>query len=131
MTANASWVWLLEDVVVAVHEEHLAEHGGAMGMRDAGLMASALARPRQLAAQGTPDHAGLAAAYGFGFARNRPFVDGNERAAFVAVELFLALNGWTLNATDADGVLTTMALAAGDLSEAEFAGWIRTHSEAR
>ena len=129
--ANESWVWLLQDVVIAVHEEQLAEHGGGMGMRDAGLMESALARPRQLAAYGTPDHADLAAAYGFGLARNHAFVDGNKRTAFVAVELFLALNGWMLAASDADCVLTTMALAAGDLSEADFAEWIRTHSTAR
>ena len=125
---NDEWVWLQTDVVLAVHEEQLAEHGGATGIRDARLMESALARPRNLAVSETPDHADLAAAYGYGLARNHPFIDGNKRTAFVAVELFLALNGWQLDATDAECVLTMLALAAGDMSEADFADWIRRHS---
>ena len=124
-TANASWVWLEEKVVLAVHEEQLAEHGGAQGIRDEGWMQSALARPRHLAAYGEPDVFDLSAAYGFGIARNHPFVDGNKRTAFVAVELFLVLNGFELRAGDADCVLTMLSLAAGDLDEAAFAGWLR------
>ena len=124
-TANASWVWLEEQVVLAVHEEQLAEHGGAQGSRDEGLMQSALARPRHLAAYGEPDVFDLSAAYGFGIARNHPFVDGNKRTAFVAVELFLVLNGFELRASDADCVLTMLSLAAGDLDEAAFADWLR------
>ena len=124
MRQHRAWVWLDPKVLAAVHEEQLAEHGGAPGLRDAGLFASALA---QLAADGEPDAAALAAAYGFGLVRNHPFADGNERTAFVAVELFLALNGLALGADDADCVLTVIALAAGDLSEAEFAAWIRQH----
>jgi death-on-curing protein len=84
--ANVSWRWLQREVILAVHEEQLAEHGGATGVRDEGLMDSAPARPRHLAAYGEPDHADLAAAYGYGLARNHPFIDGNKRTAFVAVE---------------------------------------------
>src|SRR5437667_1459874 len=102
---NDPWVWLDSSVFRAVHEEQLAEHGGAVGLRDAGLLESALARPTQLAAYGNPDVAALAAAYGFGLARNHPFVDGNKRTAFVAVELFLSINGCELAADDADCVL--------------------------
>jgi death on curing protein len=127
MAANQTWVWIDPAVILAVHEEQLAEHGGAAGVRDAGLMDSALARPVNLAAYGDPDVAELAAAYGFGLARNHPFVDGNKRTAFVAVELFLALNGWALGATDADCVLTMLALAAGDIDETTFAAWLRDH----
>lgn len=127
MAANQTWVWIDAAVILAVHEEQLAEHGGGAGVRDAGLMDSALARPVNLAAYGDPDVAELAAAYGFGLARNHPFVDGNKRTAFVAVELFLALNGWALAATDADCVLTMLALAAGDLDEPGFADWLRDH----
>jgi death-on-curing protein len=126
--ANQSWVWIEASVMLAVHEEQLAEHGGASGVRDAGLFESALASPCNLASYDAPDAAALAAAYGFGLARNHPFVDGNKRTAFVAVELFLALNGWDLLADDANCVLTMLSLAAGELSEAEFAAWIRQHS---
>jgi death on curing protein len=114
-------------VVRAVHDEQLAEHGGAPGTRDEGLLESALARPRHLAAYEEPDAAALAAAYGYGIARNHTFVDGNKRTAFVAVELFLAINGLELAADDAACVLTMLAVAAGDLSEDDFAAWIRTH----
>lgn len=127
MSAQQSWVWLDPAVLTAVHEEQLVEHGGAGGVRDAGLFESALARARHLAAYGEADAAALAAAYGYGLARNHPFVDGNKRTAFVAVELFLALNGFDLTADDGDCVLTMLAVAAGELDEAAFAGWIRTH----
>ncbi len=131
MAANEVWVWLDPAVVLAVHEEQLSEHGGGAGVRDAGLLESALARPRNVAAYGEPDVATLAAAYGFGLARNHPFVDGNKRTAFVAVELFLALNGWTLAAGDADCVLAMLRLAAGELEEADFAAWLRQHTQRR
>ena len=117
--------------MLAVHEEQLAEHGGGSGVRDQGLFDSALNRPLNLAAYGDPDVAALAAAYGFGLARNHAFVDGNKRTAFVAVELFLALNGWRLTADDAACVLTMLALAAGDLREDEFAQWLREHIQPR
>jgi death-on-curing protein len=125
MAANESWVWIDPAVVMAVHEEQLAEHGGGTGVRDAGLLESALSRPQQLAHDGQPDVADLAASYPFGLARNHPFVDGNKRTAFVAAELFLALNRFELVADDADCVVTMLALAAGELSEAAFAAWVR------
>ena len=126
---NAAWVWLDLNVLLAVHEEQLAEHGGAAGTRDLGLFESALARPRNLAHYGNPDAADLAAAYGFGIARNHPFIDGNKRTAFVAVELFLALNGLDLVADDVACVLTMLAVASGTLDEAAFATWLRTHTQ--
>ncbi|HSN63219.1 MAG TPA: type II toxin-antitoxin system death-on-curing family toxin [Azonexus sp.] len=121
------WTWIEESVVWAVHEAQLAEHGGSAGVRDPGLLASALARPLNLAAY-DGEAAGLAAAYGFGIARNHPFIDGNKRTAFVCAELFLALNGYQLQAEDANCVSTMLALAAGEISEAEFAAWLRTNS---
>jgi death on curing protein len=129
--SDTGWVWLDADVLRAVHEEQLAEHGGAAGTRDSGLFESALARPRPLAAYGDPDAAALAAAYGFGLARNHPFTDGNKRTAFVATELFLDLNGFELTATDADCVLTLLAVAAGQMDEGAFARWLRQHSRPR
>ena len=124
-TAANPWRWLDAALIHAVHDEQLAEHGGGAGVRDGNLLQSALARPEQLAHYGTPDAADLAASYGFGISRNHPFVDGNKRTAFVAVELFLALNGFELAATDADCVVNMLDLAAGKLPEAEFAQWIR------
>jgi death on curing protein len=126
----SQWTWLEEPVVWAIHEAQLAEHGGSAGVRDAGLLASALARPLNLAAYGEADAAALAAAYGFGVARNHPFIDGNKRTAFVCCELFLTLNGQLLVADDALCVSTMLALAAGELPEADFAAWLRTHSTA-
>ena len=122
------WTWIEEAVVWAGHEAQLAEHGGSAGVRDAGLLASALARPLNLVAYGEPDAAALAAAYGFGIARNHPFIDGNKRTAFVCTELFLVLNGASLSADDANCVATMLALAAGDLAEADFAAWLRSHT---
>ena len=124
--ANPPWRWLSPEVLVAVHAEQLAEHGGAVGVRDEGLFESALARPRQTAAYGQPDAADLAAAYAFGLVRNHPFVDGNKRTAYVAAELFLLLNGWSMTASDESATLTTLALAAGDIDEAAFAGALNT-----
>ncbi len=127
----SAWIWLDAQVMRAVHEEQLAEHGGGSGVRDEGLFESATNRPLHLAHNGEPDAASVAAAYGFGLARNHPFVDGNKRTAFVAVELLLALNGWDLVADDAQCVMTMLALAAGDLSEDEFAQWLREHLQDR
>ncbi len=120
-----AWVWLDQAVMLAVHDEQLAEHGGGAGVRDSGMFESAMNRPVHLAAYGQPDVAELAAAYGFGLARNHPFVDGNKRTAFVAVELFLALNGYELTASDGDCVMTMLGVAAGEMEEAVFADWVR------
>jgi len=122
-------VWIEESVVLALHEEHLAEHGGAVGIRDRGLLESALFRPQNLASYGDPDLAALAAAYGFGIVRNHPFVDGNKRTAFTATELFLALNGQELIADDPSCVVTMLGLAEGSLSEKEFEDWIRANTK--
>lgn len=119
------WQWLDPDVLRAVHAEQLSEHGGAAGTRDEGLFSSALARPQQLASYGQPDVADLAACYAWGIARNHPFVDGNKRTAFVALELFLLINGHELVADDADCVLTMLGVAAGDIDEATLASWVR------
>lgn len=124
-------VWIDRSVIIAVHGQQLAEHGGRAGIRDAGLLDSALMRAKNLAAYGAPDFADLAAAYGFGLAGNHPFIDGNKRTAFVAVELFLAVNGYALMADDADCVLTIESLAAGELEEEAFAAWIRARAAKR
>jgi death-on-curing protein len=125
-----AWLWIVDSVVYAIHEAQLAEHGGIAGLRDEGLLSSALARPRNLAAYADDvDAAMLAAAYAFGIARNHAFLDGNKRTAFVVMELFLDLNGWILNAEDAECISTTLALAAGDLGEKALASWLRDHVE--
>lgn len=122
-----AWVWVDHDVALAIHEEQLAEHGGRVGIRDLGLLESAMARPEHMASYGNPDVAELAAAYGYGIARNHPFVDGNKRTAFVVMELFLALNHCQLQADDVQCTTTMLDVAAGVLEEAAFAQWIRAH----
>jgi death-on-curing protein len=126
-----NWRWVSQEALLLLHDESLAEHGGAPGLRDPGLLESALARPLNLASYGSPDHADLAAAYGVGLAKNHAFIDGNKRAAFLAVGLFLALNGFRLQATQADATLTMLDVAAGTLDELGFAAWIRSHCVAR
>ena len=124
----SDWVWLSPQVLLAAHDEQLAEHGGATGIRDQNLFESALARPQNLAAYGSPDAAALAASYAFGLAKNHPFVDGNKRTALVALESFLVLNGFELTADDAQCVLAILSLASGATSEAALADWVRGHS---
>ncbi len=121
----SAWVWLDRAVLIAAHDEQLAEHGGAAGFRDEGLFDSALARPLNLAAYESPDVSALAASYAVALAKNHPFVDGNKRTAFVAMELFLWLNGRELNAGDAECVLAMLAVAAGEWDEATLAAWLR------
>lgn len=125
------WTWVDKRLLLLLHDESLAEHGGASGLRDEGLLDSALARPQNLLVYESPDYAALAAAYGVGLARNHPFVDGNKRAAFLAIGLFLALNGYRLTATQADATIAMFALAAGELDEATLATWIRQNSQNR
>ena len=123
--------WLVEEVVIAVHAEQIAEHGGSNGLRDRGLLTSALARPQNLAAYGTPTVFDLAAAYAFGIVQDHPFIDGNKRTGFLAAYVFLTLNGWKLIASEASAVEAVLALASGGMSEAEFAGWLKAYSVRR
>ncbi len=124
------WTWVTVAVAKAIHAEQLAEHGGGEGVRDEALLESALVRPRNLAGNGTPDVAALAAAYAYSIAHNHPFVDGNKRTSAVVSEAFLTLNGCRLAATDAELVVAFIALAAGELSEEELVDWFRTHLSA-
>ncbi|MBY0509188.1 MAG: type II toxin-antitoxin system death-on-curing family toxin [Rhodospirillaceae bacterium] len=122
-----TWQWIAEEVILAIHGEQLAEHGGPDGVRDRGLLQSALARPQNVVGykNSSPDAADLAACYGFGIVRNHPFVDGNKRVALVVVELFLALNGFDLIAEDASCVTAVLGLADGSISEEAFSAWLR------
>ena len=124
------FVWINRHALLLLHGESLVLHGGAPGIRDAGLLDSALSRPVNLAAYSSPDIFDCAAAYAyaFGLTKNHPFIDGNKRAGFLGAGMFLRLNGHRLAATQQDATLTMLALAAGEISEAEFAAWLRTHS---
>lgn len=126
-----SWRWTDRHALWLLHGESLAQHGGLAGLRDEGLLDSALARLQNLAVYGEPDAAALAAAYGVGLAKNHPFVDGNKRAAFLSVGLFLFLNGYRLTATPADATLAMFSVAAGEMDETDFANWLRAHMAPR
>ncbi|HXA71184.1 MAG TPA: type II toxin-antitoxin system death-on-curing family toxin [Stellaceae bacterium] len=119
------YTWVDSDVVLAIHEEQLAEHGGADGVRDMGLLESALARPQNLLAYGSPDVADLAAAYAAGIARNHPFIDGNKRTAWVVAETFVELNGSEIAADDAGAYEVMLSLAEGRIDESAFGAWMR------
>lgn len=123
--------WLPKQLILAVHNRQLAEHGGGAGVRDEGLLESALARPQNLFTYGESDVAALAGAYAFGIAKNHPFIDGNKRTAFVACELFLAANGYDLAASDEECLAMMLGLAASEIDEAEFAAWLRENVQAR
>jgi death-on-curing protein len=123
-------VWIEFDVVLAIHDEQLAEHGGQTGVRDPGLLESALGRPRNQFAYGEPSITRLAASCAFGISRNHPFLDGNKRTSLVVAELFLELNGYGLTASDVQCVTTFLQLAAGDLTEDQLAEWISANSAA-
>ena len=118
-------VWLDAADAIAIHDRQLSEHGGGAGVRDHGLLESALGRPINRWAYGEDDKASLAAAYAFGIARNHPFLDGNKRTAWVLARLFLTLNGTQLNFGPEDAIRTVLALASGELSEKELADWFR------
>ena len=126
-------IWVRQDAVLAMHEESLLLHGGPEGVRDLGLLESALARPKNLLAysEGTPSLAQLAAAYAKAIVANHPFVDGNKRAAFIVSVTFLRLNGLQPTASKEDRVLIFWSLAAGEITEAELAVWFAGHTAAQ
>jgi len=119
--------WITPAITLALHDRQLAEHGGQTGLRDEGLMLSALARPQQLFSYGDPppDLCAMAAAYAYGIAKNHPFLDGNKRTAFVVYRLFLKWNGVELKAEKSERYTSMLALAAGELSEEDFTIWLR------
>jgi len=119
--------WLSLDIALAVHDRQLAEHGGPTGVRDQGMLESALARPLNQWTYGEDDLCALAAAYAYGIARNHPFTDGNKRTAWVFARLFLMLNGQALSFTPRMAIDVVLALAAGELGEDELADWFRQH----
>ena len=129
MAGRKEPVWLNRVAIDAIHNEQVREHGGLPGLRDENALESALARPKQKwHYHNDADVATLAAAYGFGLAKNHPYRDGNKRIGFLALATFLGLNGYELQATDADVVTEIVALAAGEVSEAQLAEWVRGHS---
>ena len=130
-----TWRWITKSSLLLLHGESLAEHGGGTGLRDEGLLDSALSRPLNLLAYADPgqppDVAALAASYTVGLAKNHPFVDGNKRAAFLATGLFLYLNGYQLKVLQVEATVTMLAVATSDITEDEFAAWLRTHASLR
>jgi death on curing protein len=124
-------VWLDAEVALAIHDRQLAEHGGGVGVRDTGMLESALARPINQWNYGEDDLPALAGAYAYGVARNHPFVDGNKRTAWVLARLFLALNKVELTFRSEEAITTVLTLAAGELSEEEMADWFRLHISAQ
>jgi death on curing protein len=125
VNSQSDVIWIEYDVVCAIHEAQIAEHRGALGVRDRGLLASALDRPRNAAAYSEPDVAELAALYALGIMKNHPFVDGNKRVGAVLLELFLDLNGFDLNASDAELLVVILGVASGEIDAAELADWVR------
>ena len=121
-------VWILRETVLALQEELLAQFGGSAGIRDEHLLDSALSRPQHLWAYGKPSVFHLAASYGFGLVKNHPFVDGNKRIGFTVAVVFLELNDYRFQATEADAVLQTLALAAGEATEAAYSEWLKANS---
>lgn len=119
------WRWIGELVTHAIHDRQIAEHGGLAGLRDAGALASALARPQNLVQYASPDAANLATAYAFGLAKSRAFADGNKRTAWVVARLFLADNGYRLTFDPLEAVKMMEGLAAGTVDEQAFARWLR------
>jgi death-on-curing protein len=122
-------VWVLREVVFMLHEQSLAQFGGSAGVRDAGLLDSALGRPANLFAYGKPTLFELAASYAGGIVKNHPFIDGNKRAGFVVAVTFLELNGCRFEAEEADAAVRTLALAAGEMTEAAYAAWLQANSK--
>ncbi len=123
---RGTWLWVPLDAVLAIHDEQISEHGGVGGVRDLGVVESALARPRNLLAYGKPDAASLAAAYAFGLCNNHGFIDGNKRTAYVVAETFLDLNGYAMHASDETVVTMILAVASGVMPEEQLANWFRS-----
>jgi death-on-curing protein len=122
-------VWVLRETVLALQEQLLAEFGGSAGIRDEHLLDSALARPQHLFAYGKPSMFDLAASYGFGLVKDHPFVDGNKRIGFIVSVLFLELNGYRFHAGEADAVVRTLSLATGEMSESDYAEWLKANAK--
>lgn len=122
-------VWVLREVVLMLHDQSLSQFGGSEGIRDEGLLDSALGKPQNLLAYGEPTVFDLAASYGFGLVKNHPFIDGNKRTGFIVAVIFLELNGYNFHATEVDAALRTLALAAGEMTEAAFAAWLKANSK--
>ena len=121
-------IWVDRDTVVLMHNEQLAWHGGAAGIRDEALLESALARPLNRAGYSEPDVAELGATYAIAIARNHPFIDGNKRAGFMAMVLFLSLNGMPLEAPEPEAIVAMIDMASGEMGEDEFTAWVRVHA---
>ena len=122
-------VWVLREVVFMLHEQSLAQFGGSAGIRDEGLLDSALGKPENLFAYGKPTIFELAASYAFGLVKNHPFIDGNKRTGFVTAVVFLELNGCRFQASEVDAAVRTLALAAGDMTEPAYAAWLKANSK--
>ena len=122
---NPQWINL--SVVLAIHEQQIAEHGGSLGIRDFGMIESALGRPQNLLLYNNPDIFDLAAAYGYGLAQNRGFIDGNKRTAYVVTRLFLILNGYDIRAPALEKVITFEKVGKGEIDQAALASWLRSH----
>ena len=123
--------WLLDEVVIAIHDEQIALHGGIPGIRDDGLLSSAFARPKHKADYGDPSVFDLATAYAYGIIRDHPFVDGNKRTGFLVAYVFLNINGWDLRSSEVEAVTTVMDLAAGEMDEPGFSNWLKSKSVIR
>jgi len=121
-------LWVSQRLLTVIHDEQLAEHGGASGVRDGGLLESALARPVNRVGYGDPDIVELGALYAIAIVRNHPFIDGNKRAGFMAMVYFLTINGSPLQASEAEAVVAMLAMASGELTDDEFILWVREHS---
>ena len=121
-------IWLAREVVLAIQGELLNRFGGLAGIRDEGLLDSAINKPKNLFAYGQPTPFELAASYATGLVKNHPFLDGNKRIGFMAAYVFLGANGWSLEATEEEAVLETLALAAGESTESDYAAWLSKNS---
>ena len=120
--------WILKETVLGLHEQSLSDHGGTSGIRDEGLLESALGKPQNQFAYGSPNIFDLAASYAYGLVKNHPFLDGNKRTGFVSAVLMLELNGWSFHAPEADAAIRTLALAAGEMTETAYAAWLESNS---